>query len=436
MIRKNMAVNPNLQKINRFVVLMLENRSFDHLLGGLKSVNSNIVGLTGAESNPDTFGTGGPVTVRPATSFAMSFDPGHEFEDVQMQLYGFDTSNPGLPMPPTNPAVLNGFIASANTAADAAKVPNDRQRVMEYFSAGSLPVLSTLAQQFAVFNYWHSSLPGPTWPNRFFIHSATSGGLTDSPGTDTVLGGFSFANGTIYDRLKQAGKNWRIYHDGTPQSIGIDSLRAEYLNPLTTNFREWNYFAEDVQNATLPEYTFIEPQYNVGSNYVGGTSMHPLDDVRLGEQLVKNVNELIRTSTVYWADTMLIITFDEHGGFFDHVAPPPTTPTGDDTKYSNPAHPFAFNLLGVRVPAIVISAYTAAGTVIGTDPNEPTTIFDHTSVLKTVEDKFGLPSLTQRDKEANSLDVALNLGVARTDPPTVLVDPMLGNLSDPATLST
>jgi phospholipase C len=299
-----------------------------------------------------------------------------------------------------------------------------------------LPVLSTLAQQFAVFNFWHSSLPGPTWPNRFFIHAATSGGLTDSPGTGTVLGGFSFANGTIYERLKQAGKNWRIYHDGTPQSIGIDSLRADYLNPLTTNFREWSYFAEDVQNATLPEYTFIEPQYNVGGNYVGGTSMHPLDDVRLGEQLVKNVYELIRTSPAYWTDTMLIITFDEHGGFFDHVAPPQTTPTGDDTKYSNPAHPFAFNWLGVRVPGIVISAYTAAGTVIGTDPNDPTTIFDHTSVLKTVEDKFGLPSLTQRDKGANSLDVALNLGAARTDPPTVLLDPMVGNLSDPATTST
>jgi phospholipase C len=164
--------------------------------------------------------------------------------------------------------------------------------------------------------------------------------------------------------------------------------------------------------------------------------MHPLDDVRLGEQLVKNVYELIRTSPAYWTDTMLIITFDEHGGFFDHVAPPPTTPTGDDAKYSNPAHPFAFNLLGVRVPAIVISAYTAAGTVIGTDPNDPTTIFDHTSVLKTVEDKFGLPSLTQRDQGANSLDVALNLGAARTDPPSVLVDPMLGSLSDAATPST
>src|SRR5208337_124762 len=126
-------------------------------------------------------------------------------------------------------------------------------------------------------------------------------------------------------------------------------------------------------------------QYDTGGNYANGNSMHPLNDVRLGEQLVKLVYEMIRQSPVYWVNTMLIITFDEHGGFYDHVPPPKTTPTGDDTKYANPAHHFGFDLLGVRVPAIVVSAYTAPGTVIGANASDPATIFDHTSILRTVE---------------------------------------------------
>ncbi len=192
------------------------------------------------------------------------------------------------------------------------------------------------------------------------------------------------------------------------------------------------YFIEDVQNAALPAYTFIEPQYDTGENYAGGNSMHPLNDVRLGEQLVKLVYETLRQSD-YWQDTMFIITFDEHGGFFDHVAPPKALPTGDDTNYSNKDHPFAFNLLGVRVPAIVVSAFTAARTVIGDvkNPDDPTTIFDHTSILRTVELCFGLQPLTARDQGANSLDVALNLSSPRQDAPPQLADPSVDTLAPP-----
>jgi len=417
-------VSPNLSKIEHFVVLMLENRAFDHLLGSLKSSDPRIAGLTGNESCPDPYAGGtGPVTVTPATAFAMPFDPGHEFEDVQMQLYGQNGATPPVANPASNPAPMNGFVASAYPAAMEAGVSQDRVDVMQYFPAGSLSVLATLAQQFAVFNFWYSSLPGPTWPNRFFVHAATSGGLTDSPDTATIVDGFSFANKTIYDKLEDAKLGWRIYHDGLPQSIGIDSLRTEYLNELTENYREFQYFLEDVQNVTLPEYTFIEPQYDTGGNYANGNSMHPLNDVRLGEQLVKFVYETLRQSPDYWVNTMLIITFDEHGGFYDHVPPPLAIPTGDDTKYANPAHPFGFDLLGVRVPAIVISAYTQTGTVIGKDSSDPTTIFDHTSILRTVEVRFGLPSLTARDAQANTLDVALNLASASGASPRNLNDP-------------
>ena len=172
----------SLVKIEHFVVLMLENRSFDHLLGYRKSLDPRIDGLVGTESNlPDpNYNNLPPVAVSRSTSFAMPFDPGHEFDDVQIQLYG-------PTRPPLNPAAMNGFVASAKTGAQQAKVPEAAPRIMECFQPDQIPVLSALAQEFCVLNYWHSSLPGPTWPNRFFIHAATSGGLTDSPDTGQIV---------------------------------------------------------------------------------------------------------------------------------------------------------------------------------------------------------------------------------------------------------
>jgi phospholipase C len=153
--------------------------------------------------------------------------------------------------------------------------------------------------------------------------------------------------------------------------------------------------------------------------------MHPLNDIRKGEDLLKRVYEALRNSQ-YWTDTMFIITFDEHGGFYDHQPPPATVPTGDDSQYTNPNYSFPFNRLGVRVPAIVVSAYTAKGTIIGDAPDNPATMFDHSSVLATVEKRFGLAPLTKRDGSANTLEVALNLATPRllpTEALTVLPNP-------------
>jgi phospholipase C len=418
------AVAASFQKIQRFVVLMFENRSFDHLAGFLKASNPAVAGLAGTEanySNPNA-PVPPPVTVGPATSYLLNFDPGHEFEDVQMQLYGPNGTPPPTANPPTDPAPMSGFVCCAARAATAAGVPGAAQRIMECFMPSQVTVLSALARQFALMNFWHSSLPGPTWPNRFFAHAATSGGLTDGPSDEQIIGGFSFANGAIYQRLAAAGKEWRIYHDGLPQAAGINSLRLEYVDPFTKHFREMKFFADDVKSGSLPEYTFIEPNYDSGANYVNGNSMHPLNDIRKGELLLKQVYETLRNSK-YWRDTMLIITFDEHGGFYDHVPPPATVPSGDDTTHLNPAHPFAFDRLGVRVPAIVVSAYTQAGTVIGADAGDPATVFDHSSILATVEKRFGLEPLTLRDEAARTLDIALNLPDARDDAPATLPDP-------------
>jgi phospholipase C len=426
--------------IQNIVVLMLENRSFDHLLGALNTVNPQIAGLTGTESNlADPRNLGSVKTpVTPAeqyqTPYDIPFDPSHEFLDVQTQLYGpgpgNDPAKPPPPNPPADPAPMSGFMFNAIAAAAAAKdnFSGDPQQVMEYFRPDQLPVMTALVQDFALFNWWFSSLPGPTWPNRFFIHAATSGGLTDSPASmqevEAGLGfGFSFTGGTIYDRVKAAGKQWRIYHDGLPQSASIASLWPEYLNPLTKNFRAMGNFQSDVAAGDLPDYTFIEPNYDVSGNYLNGNSMHPLNDIRKGEVLVKQVYETLRNSTRYWGRVLLIITFDEHGGFYDHVPPPKTVPTGDDSRYANNAHPFGFDRLGVRVPGILISAYTKPGTVVDKDSQGNPYVVDHTSALATVEKLLGLPPITQRDMAARTLDVALNLSAENDDAPTTLPDP-------------
>ena len=424
----NGATVQGFKGIKRFVILMLENRSFDHVFGFLKATNVNVAGLTGNEFNQKDPNSPGdpPISVRRASTFVMPFDPAHEYYDVQVQLYGpMKGTAPDLPPIanlPTDPAPMIGFVANAVHAVDFS---GDERLVMDCFQPDQLPVLSALAREFALFNYWYSSLPGPTWPNRFFIHAATSGGLTDSPSTGQILEGFTFKGGTIYERLAEAGRSWCVYHDGLPQTAGITNLRAEFLNPLTENFQDMDDFFEDVKNGELADYNFIEPRYDTGNNYLDGNSMHPLNDVRKGEDLVKRVYEALRNSS-YWAETTLVITFDEHGGFYDHQAPPAAMPPGGEGPYANPNYAFRFDRLGVRVPAILVSAYTSKGAVIGADPNDHSTAFDHTSVLATVEKLFGLRPLTNRDAAANTLEVAFDLSSPRlgpTEAPTALPSP-------------
>lgn len=427
MIDQPPAIPGTLNKINHFVVLMLENRSFDHLLGALKAQNPAVAGALDKEYSNLTdpaVPTSPAVATGPASKFSMPFDPGHEFEDVQIQLYGRAASADRKPAARTDPAPMSGFVFSAEAAA---KSRSNAGVVMQCFHPEKLPVLTTLATEFALFNYWHSSLPGPTWPNRFFVHAATSGGLSDSPTDPDILAGYTFFAGTIYKRLEAAGRTWRIYHDGLPQAAGIDSLRLQYIDIFTKNFRDMNYFESDLKQPSLPEYVFIEPRYDTGHQFLKGNSMHPLNDVRAGERLVKRVYEAIRASR-FWADTLLIVTFDEHGGFYDHVPPPPGVPTGDDERYNNPANEFTFNRLGVRVPAIVASPYTQKNTVIGQTPQDH---YDHTSILSTLEKRFVFPSLTHRDGAAPTLEGALNLAAPRMssdEAPMTLPMPMKDGL--------
>jgi phospholipase C len=379
--------------IKRVFVLMLENRSFDHMLGlsGITGVDA----ATGAHTEIHALPIGasnswnskvflaGPPPVDP-----MKVDPYHEFTDVLEQLCGAAaTYSSGGPYPPIS---NSGFVSNFAVAAKSPS-PGD---VMQCFTTARIPVLSGLAKEFAVCDSWFCSMPGPTWPNRFFGLGASSAELDHSPTTAETLawetiGGFKFQNGSIFD----TGLKWRIYAGNKIFTLA-HALKGIHIWDIT----RYSEFAKDVSDPNYPaQFTWIEPNYgHVTTDYIGGNSQHPLDGVTGGEALVKATYDAIRNSPL-WESSMLIITWDEHGGFFDHVAPPRATPPGDNAQFGGAnSYGFVFDQYGPRVPAVVISPLIPQNTI---DHG----IYDHSSFLTTVERLFNIPPLTARDRAARDL---------------------------------
>jgi phospholipase C len=380
----------NAADIKHVFVLMLENRSFDHLFA-----------FSGRNGVPP-----------PDANWAMTadapdrapLDPPHEFEDVAAQIGG-------------NPA-MSGFAQQSYWNVSR-----------QGFAGGALPVLRTLANQYFLFDNWYSSMPGPTWPNRFFVHAGSSGGLDNSPSAATTIESetvdslsFSFPNGTLFTRLQQANRSWRVYHDDLfPQVLAIKDMIDPFR--LNTGHFSWlragekQFFVDDLAQGFDVDYTFIEPNYGLASGgFENGNCQHPTGSMAEGEALIQYVYESIRNSPV-WPQSLLIITYDEHGAFFDHQEPPAAIAPDDGTqnhdRAENPRN-FAFDRLGVRVPCIAISPWIAQGG-LGSQ-SFPGTVFDHTSIIKTVMNLFGVSaSLGKREQSANSFESICSLSVMRSD---------------------
>ncbi len=398
-------MNTNIPAIDKVFVLVLENRSFDHMLGFSNIQGTDVItgktrtinGLTdGKYFNLDPQGQLVYATI--GASASLTRDPGHEFKDVLEQLCGtgasIDTSTGAYPK-----LTNSGFVSNYRShATEPGPVP-----VMQGFGPGQLSVLESLAREFAVCDSWYSSIPGATWPNRFFFHAASSGGMVESASdwamfNSTFFQGYNFQHGTIFDLLDAAKIDWCIYEgDAFPQSYAMKGMTRQWIR--NKRFLDFSRFARDVSQTTFsPRYVFIEPNYGRDilppADFVGGNSQHPLDDVFMGEKLIKDVYEAVRNSP-HWERSLLVVSYDEHGGFYDHV--PPLTaaiPPGDAATV--PRQPkFDFRQYGVRVPTIIISPYTARNLI-------DSTLYDHSSLLRTVELLFDLPTLTDRD--ANSAD--------------------------------
>ena len=401
--------------IEHVFVLMLENRAFDHMLGfsgitGNDAVTgepTQINGLRGTESNQ---WDGQTYTVSPGADFVMPLDPGHEFLAVLDQLAGpAATYAPGGAFP----AIDNSGYAAAYAKSGVGANPGE---ILKCYLPSQLPVLNALAREFVVCDNWYASMPGPTWPNRLFVHAASSGGLDHSPTTAEIieweiLNGFQFSNGTIFDALERKGIRRRLY--GGDDFPMIAALKGIHLHDI----RPYSLFEEDLAQANYSDsYIFIEPSYDVLHDYKAGTSQHPLGDVTRGEALIKATYEAIRQSPV-WGKSLLIITWDEHGGFFDHAIPPAAVAPGDTAPDSTRnKNGFTFQQYGPRVPALVISPLIPKNQI-------DHRLYDHASIPATVESLFGLSALTERDAKANRLDSLITLTVPREDAPLTLPEP-------------
>jgi len=397
--------------IGHVFVLMLENRSFDHMLGfsgiaGKDAATGQATQLRGLQGNESNVWQGKNFAVSPSATFTMTVGPGHEFPDVLEQLAGVGATYPSRGQYPP----INDSGYAANYASAAAQA--NPQEAMNCFSPAQLPVLTALAKSFAVCDGWCCSLPGPTWPNRFFLLGGSSGGLDHSPTTAEMaeweaVFGFRFENGSIFDEKLR----WKIYAGG-------DLCMAHALKGIHfTNITPYSEFAGDVGDPNYPaQFTLIEPNYgHVASDYKGGTSQHPLDDVTSGEAFIKATYEAIRNSPI-WNSSLLILTWDEHGGFYDHGMPAAATDPGDAPNSKLNQSGFTFEQYGPRVPAVIVSPLIPAGLI-------DHRTYDHTSVLATMESLFGLAALTKRDASASTLLSLTSLSSARGDAPTSLPEP-------------
>lgn len=272
---------------------------------------------------------------------------------------------------------------------------NHSQKIMYYFKQSNLPVLTTLALEFAVFNRWFASIPGPTICNRAFAHYGTSFGRVDMNPFDVIE-----PIKSIYTRLINANPTHSskvYYYDTASSSMEVPNL----LQNQPEVFGTYQQFLSDCDHNMLPDYSFVEPNYSDHDSDSGeevANDQHPDHDVQAGELLIAEVYSHIKQNPQTWASTALLIVYDEHGGIFDHVAPPACKPDRFPSSQIDPGtgQPFMFDRLGVRVPAVLVSPWIAKGTVVDRT-------FDHASIPATVSKFFlgGYPDASPRELNAD-----------------------------------
>jgi phospholipase C len=404
---------------------MLENRSFDHLLGYLDHPVEGVREGVFANSRLDG-------TVVPVTKDGQPFgaDPDHSYDGVHEQLGGSGTPRNG------------GFVINyeRHLAEVAGQLPEpDGADVMKCLKPEEqCKVLATLATEFAVCDHWFSSVPGETWPNRNFAHAATSDGSVN------IEIGF-FWDPTIFEHISRVtdqgsteslSKAWRIYYDGPPEVWCFRRLwRSRTIidwllrrRARIGNWFEMKCFYDHVSAGDLPKYSFIEPAHNnvhapdrqTNSQHPGNNKRRP-DDFYAGERLVADIYNALLARPELFKKTLLLIVYDEHGGFYDHVDPAAgghTVPPGDPIyrsfsreigrrvrRFVNWRHhrketeTCDFTSLGLRVPAVLVSPWITRGTVVSKR-------LEHASIPATLRLLFAdsLKPLTARDDVANTFD--------------------------------
>jgi phospholipase C len=362
-----------LDNLKHIVVLMMENRSFDHMLGGLN--DSKVNGLSGTETNPDSAGAAIPVQQLAAYQGQLDPDPDHSFAGVNLQLFG----GAG----PTDPPSMQGFIKSY---FEQRRDVSHSHNIMYYFDPTRIPILTGLARNYALFNGWFSSIPGPTLCNRAFAHYGTSFGQV---GMNLFYLNVKYLS--IYERMLKANRTAKLYYfDQASSSLEVVNL----LKNQPRLFGLYEDFLSDCKKNRLPDYCFVEPNYSDHEDDGGGellaSDQHPDHHVLAGEAFIASVYNAIRNNPNLWKNTLLLVTYDEHGGIYDHVPPPACTPDGEEASgdATETGVPFKFDRLGVRVPAIAISPWIPKGIVVPGVGEPGERIFEHASIPNTVMQAF------------------------------------------------
>ncbi|HEX7669362.1 MAG TPA: alkaline phosphatase family protein [Polyangiaceae bacterium] len=370
-------------RIRHVVVLMFENRSFDHMLGDVQRVKPPLDGVPGPNGPREVIYDGKHYVQESGAARTLTSDLKHEAIDVAGQLAN------------GNAGFVQDFARAFPHASEDA-----RKEVMRYHALGSLPALHALAQSYTVCDKWFASVPGPTWPNRLFALSGTSLGRVKMPEGFFNWNLHWYDQTTIFDRLNEKKIAWKVYFNDFPLSF----LFTHQLEPANAaRHQKLNQFFQDAagEEKDFPRFSFIEPAYFQPH----ATDDHPPHDILGGQTLLAQVYNTLRANPELWNSTLLVVLYDEHGGFYDHIPPPATVAPDHHTEE------FAFDTLGVRVPAVLVSPWVESGVFSET--------LDHTSLLKFLIDLWGLNGLGARAAQAKTFAPALT-DALRTDGPTAL----------------
>ncbi|KAI9305207.1 phosphoesterase [Cunninghamella echinulata] len=432
---KHRAVDPNAWKknIKNVVVLVQENRSFDSFAGGL-SYSKDIDGLLNREyCNPSNvlFPNGEKVCANALAKAdnAVGDDPNHSMMGVNMQLYGTKYPDEDAIKAGTLKPTMDGFITEQKLTHLTTNSTRASQAI-NYYTPEHIPVFSALAENFVLFDRWFSDVSGPTNPNRAYLTSGTSHG---HGWNDLAFNYGGLPQKSIFQQLSEKNITWINYSNTTTSPKGYmepadlfkgykgfnpDSLFYEWTvknNVAKDHVKPLSKFLEDAKNGELPAFSYINPEC------CDFDSFHPPSPATLGEKFVKLIYETLRTSP-QWNQTLFILTFDEHGGFGDHVPPPANVPAGDDKTYSEFFHKFDFTRLGVRVPTLLLSDWVPKGVVEHKGANNGGE-YTHSSILGFLAKLWDLDNLTPRTAYASTFE-HLILDKPRTDALDVLPKPV------------
>ena len=414
-----------LDRIETIVVVMMENRSFDHMLGYLHGTRPDVEGLSGTETNPCA-GYVPDIKIQNAQAIVpdphtkIRHGPDHGHTHVLAQVAGGN---------------MSGFAQDYETG-----FPGEGNRVLTYYTGDDLYAYDPLASSYGICDHWFSAHPGPTWPNRWITMSGTTPTVENFAVDDPRLGFMEGA--TIFDILDGYGVDWRIFESDLSIIRTFDRYRlnTQRVVPLKNRHDPSKSFEQVAKDGKLPPVVWVEPNFSdLPPLSTANDDLVPVD-LRRGQDFVARVFNALSKSP-QWQNMLLVLTYDEHGGFYDHV-PPPGTPLGPPEWYDTATgHGLAAQVyfptephpdpdpddhvkvprhLGVRVPAFAISPWISQGSVCKE-------IFDHTSIIKTIllRHRAQLPTsaftmLGPRVSATNHLGLTLDLDVRRTDTPPTL----------------